>query len=62
MSSTNKAGLVLSDASGDRHYAVVLDRNAGKLALHKITSGSWGGALGNRCGPGASLPGRTLGP
>jgi hypothetical protein len=24
---------------------VVLDRNAGKLAVHKVTSGSWGGAI-----------------
>ena len=44
-SSTNKAGLILCHDGNNSYYAVVLDRDAGKLALHKVTSGSWGSAL-----------------
>jgi len=44
-SSTNKAGLVFAHDGDDSFYAVVLDRDAGKIALHKITGNSWGSAL-----------------
>lgn len=44
-SSTNKAGIIFSDDGSNNYYAVVLDRNAGKIALYQVTSGSWGSAL-----------------
>jgi hypothetical protein len=44
-SSTNKAGLIVGHDGANSYYAVVLDRNASKLAVHKVTSGSWGGAI-----------------
>jgi RHS repeat-associated protein len=44
-SSTNKAGVVFSHDGSNSYYAVVLDRNAGTIALHQVSSGSWGGAL-----------------
>ena len=46
-SSTNKAGLVFAHDGDDNFYAVVLDREAGKIALHQITGNSWGAALGS---------------
>ena len=49
-SSTNKAGLVFAHDGDDSFYAVVLDRNAGKIALHQITDGSWGAALDDAAG------------
>ena len=44
-SSTNKAGLVFLHDGSNSYHAVVLNRSTGKLALYKITSGSWGSAL-----------------
>jgi hypothetical protein len=44
-SSTNKAGLIVGHDGANSYYAVVLDRNEGKLAVHKVTSGSWSGAI-----------------
>lgn len=44
-SATSKAGLVFCHNGDGDYYAVVLDRSAGKIALHQITSGSWGAAL-----------------
>ena len=46
-SSTEKAGLVFAHDGDDSFYAVVLDRDADKIALHQITDGSWGSALGS---------------
>ncbi|MEK6675464.1 MAG: hypothetical protein AABZ47_07395, partial [Planctomycetota bacterium] len=44
-SSSNKAGLVFAHNGSNSYYSVVLNRSTGKLALYKVTSGSWGSAL-----------------
>ncbi|MEK6674488.1 MAG: RHS repeat-associated core domain-containing protein [Planctomycetota bacterium] len=44
-SSSNKAGLVFAHNGSNSYHAVVLNRSTGKLALYKVTSGSWGSAL-----------------
>ncbi len=44
-SSTNKAGVRFADDGSSNFHAVVLDRNAGKIALYKVVSGSWGSPL-----------------
>jgi len=44
-SSTNRSGIVFAHDGNDVFHVVVLDRNAGKVALHKVTSGSWGSVL-----------------
>lgn len=44
-SSTKKAGVIVSHIGSNSYYAVVLDRTAGKIALHDVRSGSWGAAL-----------------
>ena len=41
----DQAGVVFVHDGNNSYYAVVLDRNAFTLALHKVTSGSWGSAL-----------------
>ncbi len=44
-SSTKRAGLVFAHNGLNSYHVVALDRNAGKIALHKVTNGSWGSAL-----------------
>jgi hypothetical protein len=36
---------VFGHDGNNSYYAVVIDRAAGAIALHKVTSGSWGAAL-----------------
>lgn len=44
-SSTNKASFNVAHDGTNSYHTVVLNRNTGKIALYKVTRGSWGSVL-----------------